>query len=204
MYKMAKVLPRNNGSYLVNSYKETRKALFWAKFWGWLCIPCCCMGCICLAPATVMSSMLEDLAKLIKIYTPEKLKEVAKDIDIEQDLFIQACNVVNVKATKVFPNIKLMDCLCLIDKKLESMLDYYSSSFDYFGNKAEKDAYMTLVYNTYIELGGNVNVIVFGYPEYMARFNDPTSDKMMVIFHKLTTKTQLASFVFSYTSSNLK
>ena len=196
---MAKILPRSNGSYLVNSYNETRKALFWAKFWGWICVPCCCIGCMCLAPATILSGMIDDLSAIIKIYTSDKLKTISRDIDYEQDIFIQACNNVNAIALSVFPNIQLIDCMCVVDKKLGSMLEY-KANFDLFisSNKSEKDAYMIKVFTEYVKLEGNTKVIIYGYPEYMARIYDPTSDLMTNIFRKLSSKTQLASFVFSH------
>jgi hypothetical protein len=192
----AKIYPE--GSYLLRFSKEFKSNIFWGKFWGWMCMPVCCMGCICLLPAKIFEALIEDIQKIIKIYTPHGLTNLARRISDEQSIFMEACNIVNSKTQYIFPDVNLVDVICVMRPNLKSMLSMLYV-YDILGmNKQSKDAYLSQIYQEYTAKGGNENVIIYGLPEYLSRFNDPTCDKMLNLFKKLASETQLSNFVFSH------
>ena len=185
------------GSYLLRFSKELRKNLFWGNFWGWLCMPVCCMGCICLLPAKIYEVLVEDIKKIIKIYTPDGLSRLSRKISIEHTLFLEACVIVNATSGNIFPDVNLVDVLCVVNSNLKTMLSMFYL-FELGFNKKNKDEYLLKIYQEYTAKGGNENVIIYGLPEYLARFYDPTCDKMLTLFNKIARETQLSCFVMAH------
>ena len=194
----AKIHPE--GSILLKTLSNIEKNLFWAKFWGWLCMPVCCMGCICIIPAKVYEELIIDLKKIIKLYTPKKLEIIAKDISREQSIFIDACIEINKTCEQIYPNTTLYDALCVTIPNFKTMIGISSRSRDYVSNvdKVAADAYASKAYSVYIEKGGDINSVIYGLPEYLCTIYDPTCDTMSNLYKKIYTNTQLSQYVLSH------
>ena len=185
------------GSTLVSSCNQIKTSITCGKVWGWLCMPICCAGFICLIPSYAFESMLTELKKIVALYTPEVLNGLAKDISREEDIFLKACTKVNETETMIFPNIRLIDVICAADQKASTMLMQYANTYE-FTNKQQQHEYSLKVFDQYIINDGNSNVIIFGFPEYMARLYDVSSPKMTTLLKNLANKTQLHVYVFSH------
>ena len=81
------------------------------------------------------------------------------------------------------------------------MVNLNESSYDLYMSKVAKDAraeYLRNVHEVYIRKGGDVNIIIYGLPEYLCLIYDPTSETMSRLYKNNYTETQLSYFVLSH------
>ena len=192
------------GSYLLREHSNMKKNMFWLKFWGWTCMPCCCMGCICILPAKLYEDLVKDVSKIVKIYTAPFLNKLAKGISDQQKIFLEATLSVNSTTTKIFPDVSLLDVLYVAQPNIQKMMpfDYNYKLFDALDEKnVDKKKYIMDIYKVYKGNGGDENYIIFGLPEYLARFHDISSNFMLKTFKLISSETQLSVFIFSHKAS---
>lgn len=198
-----------NYSRIVMSLEKTQKGIFWSKCCGISCMLCCCLGCICYLSAKAIDIMLEDVNAIIGFYTKKILNNLAILINIQQKLFIQACCNVNeiTNSLDIISDLRLIDVICENDQKIASILqiNYHSvkslnlaRNIIFPDNKNYNKEYLLKVYNEYIKLGGDISPIIYGFPEYMTLYYDPTSEYMLNLYKKILSQNQLNHLILSY------
>jgi hypothetical protein len=195
---MARCVPANEqeGSRLVSSLKTMKRSTFWGKFFGCLCMPFMCAGLVCCIPALVLEDTISSLQNVITYYTVPILDKLREKVDGEQRLFLDACSNVNTstEGPSIISNMTLIEIIRQVDSKIGALLNdpgMVPSLTFLITNQKGKEQYRLDVYNEYIKLGGNISVIIFGLPEYMAIIMDPTCDKMCKMYSNVMHDSQL-------------
>jgi len=199
----------SNNSRIINYIEETQKGIFWSKCCGISCLLCCCCGLICYLSAKVIEDALEDIYAIVAFYTKKNLNILALLIDREQKLFIKACVNINdtVDANDIIPDLKLINVICEYDQKIANILEinYHSvkttklsRNIIFPDNKNYNKEYMLKIYNEYIKLGGNISPIIYGFPEYMAIYYNPTCEFMLSLYRKILGQNQINHLILSY------
>lgn len=163
--------------------KKGRKDSFVLKFLGYLCIPCCCAGCICLGLATEVSAAAQLYVQLIEFYGGIVLaRQMAARVRQQANIFRDAVIHVNNSTTSslsIDPNLTLLDLVRYYNPRFNetcrrsSCLAILDTIQDMQKNRNK--AYYSSVWNTFIEMGGNPNTVIYGFIELILETSDPTS-----------------------------
>lgn len=194
-----------NASRIVVLYKIYKMSLFMTRCFGVLTLPCCFLGMICLALNEDDKRDMKYLFKIVDMYGVEVLNKLAPLVAKEHELFLRACREVNEGGgVTIYPNVTLLDALRVGMPSVGGVLCILDSSgLGRYGGGKDKEEYLGLVYKRYIELGGNIGMVVYGLPEYVAIIYDIRDHEYIGIteveyFRQITGATQLHELVMSY------
>lgn len=191
-------------SRLVIGLTSLKRYSFWAKFAGCLCMPFFCAGLACCVPAIALDDVKKKLECVVSsIYSPKVLHALRIKVDREQKIFMDACSNVIARTTPRFiiPRMTLIESIRATDRRIKEIVKDPSASFDLLIDRDTIDGrnqFKLDVYNEYVSLGGNMSVILYGLPEYMAFLVDPTSDFMMNLYSEVTVDSQLSRLMFEH------
>lgn len=203
-----------HASRVVAFAKICKKAIFIMKLLGVLGLPFCCFGLVCLAYNVNNGNDIGYIYKVVAMYGEEVLNKLAPLVAKEHALFLRACREVNegVDIT-IYPNVTLLDALRVGMPSVGCVIQ--SVDYDYLGYVngggcvavKSKNEYLGLVYKKYIELGGKVEVVVYGLAEYVAIIHDVGDISVrngfgdasgIEYFKRISGATQLNELVMSY------
>lgn len=186
---MCKIHPENE-SLVVQASRENKSDAFWMKVFGFVAMPCCCIGLSCFGVSSISQAFAERYANIVKFYGGENNCNVIKNkIDKEIDIFnrsIIEVRCLNNPNLHIDPNITLLDIIKTSNTHLDNIIRQVCFT-RYITNKD----YSVAVWNKYVELGGNSNVVIYGLIEYLLTFNSSTSRMMEDFLNKLTSNTSL-------------
>lgn len=191
-------------SKIVTTYRTIKNYVNLGICCGWTWIPCFCAGLVCLITAKdVECTVTNKLRDIIEWYSADTLKVLGPRVRAQHDLFITACTNVNEKATKIFPNVNLIDAICAYDTTFGAVFNERKYSFDlsFLSNNNDKDdknKYLLDVYKEYIRLNGDSAPVIYGLPEYLAILYDPTCDIMLRYYDDITKPSQLSWMIMRY------
>lgn len=185
---MCKIHPEDE-SLIVLASNENKSDAFWMKCFGFLALPCCCIGLSCFGISSISKDFAEKYANIVKFYGGiEKCNLIKKKVDIEIDLFNRS--VMDIRNSEpnlhIDPNVTLFDLIRQNNKQLSEI----TTRLMYFKYITSKE-YATTLWNRYLELGGNSNLIIYGLIEYLLTFNSSTSKMMEVFIHNVCSNTPL-------------
>ena len=186
---------RNKESEIILAMKDCRKQAFWFKFTGWLCIPWCCLGSICLVAGYSPDEFAAKFAEVISLYGGrDSVRVLAERVHKEITIFRTAVTEVNysVDPTEIRANIDLFDVICDHNPRINAL-----RSNKYILSNHNKN-YSHLVWNAYMKHGGNYSVIVYGIIEYMCIKYEPTSSLVEVYLNNVTNHTSLRVEVLAH------
>lgn len=178
-------------SRIVEFYDANRKQIAQSRILGWIYTPLCCAGMICRSEATIQKNNTKYIDKIVSMYSRDELQNLAPKVADEHQLFLKAATEVNIIALKenkrIFPHITLIDVLgsqIPIITSISKEFEFWSANTD------EKKEYLQKIYKTYIELGGNISVAIYGLPELIAINIDLTKDGYIRMFDGIDTEKQ--------------
>lgn len=161
---------------------KNKSNAIWLKISGWLCIPCCCAGATCLAMYPYINEFAILYKRLIEFYggvIPTRV--VAQKIFVQKELFTQAVIAVNnfCEPFIIDPKMNLLDLVKEFHPKFKVLLndEILNTFLQITRNGQSHKDYKKLVWTKYIELGGNSNIFIYGFIEYIIGEIDPTSDR---------------------------
>ncbi|KAG2424960.1 hypothetical protein HXX76_014118 [Chlamydomonas incerta] len=154
---------------------------------GCLLLPCCCTGLLAIVPAVELADQKRRINKAIAIYGSRKACQVlGKHIQQEIQFFTGAMSEVNATcgALEVQRGVQLMTIIAFTHPRLREVLENSGSTISRFlvlnhGNAAEKPPYLQKVWDAYVKKGGNYEVVVYGFLEYLCCTHEPTSNYVM-------------------------
>ena len=147
------------GSRLVDEYNRLNKLIILGKVTGCLCLPACCLGISCLGISFAMEDVdAKPLKYIIDLYTIPILDKLRHMIDFEEYLLNK---VPRQQAVTV------LDVVSVYDHDIRDLL----VEFGLIKPNNNND-YMNNIYQDYIRIGGNPNVIIYGLPEYLCKLYD--------------------------------
>lgn len=168
---MCSVHPNVPESAIVATAKSQAKTTFWLKFFGWLCVPMCCLGFACIGSAMLTEEIKDKFNKLIDFYGGiNHVRMIAVRVRIEANLFRRAVTKVN---KEVSPRIIISDInlVTVIKDMVPTFKAVCPRSFDGEHNTN----YSKAIWDAYLEMGGNYHAVIYGLVEYMCTISDPTS-----------------------------
>lgn len=186
---MCRIHPENE-SLIVQASCENKSDAFWMKVFGFVAMPCCCIGLSCFGVSSISQAFAERYAYIVKFYGGVNHCNLIKNkVDKEIDIFNRS--ILDVRCSNnpnlhIDPNITLLDIIRTCNTHLDDILRHVC-----FTNYITNKDYSVAVWEKYVELGGNSNVIIYGLIEYLLTFNCSTSKKMEVFVNNLTTNTSL-------------
>lgn len=193
---MNKVEPmRNTESAIVLAKKVCEKQTFWLKLSGWICLPCCCIGCACLAAGYIPEAFAKKFADVIEFYGgKDAVRGLAERVRKEIRIFRAAITEVNnsVDPKDIRADIDLFDVICDHNPKIDAL-----RSNKYILMSHDKN-YSKLVWDAYQKHGGNYHVVVYGLIEYMCIKYEPTCSIVEVYINNMTGDTSLRVEVLSH------
>ncbi len=200
---MAKCFPApttDKSSRIVTAFKSQKQSSVWSWICGVLCCPFFCSGLVCCMNAIHMEEILTELRNIIAFYTAPVLSQLREKVDKEQKLFLDACMTVNTmtEGKYIISNIRLIDVIRKTDTTIASWVlqpNTIASVFKVDLDNEGTTKYIIDVFTEYIRIGGNVSVIMYGLPEYLAIVMDPTCDAMLRTYKNIMCDTQMYRFI---------
>lgn len=181
-YIMAKITPTpTNKSFLEIARSSCGSDSFWLKVAGYLCMPVCCIGCSCLFADKSMTEWKDKYDAIIALYGgKQKVKELSAKIANELRLFGTARTVANTKVSPhiIVRDVNMLDIIFCANPLVRQIMGAITLEALVIFDRKERNEYFTVVWNEYVNLGGNYHVIVYGIMEYLAMICDPTSRVM--------------------------
>lgn len=187
-------------SALVAAFQSTKRNIFWAKFMGYLCMPCCCVGMACLLGATEPDAILKVLKHVIAFYgDKDNCKRLSQMVAKEQAIFRECIGKVNstINPACIDTKIHLLQLICMMDAKFGAIHgnDKFSLSLSLFlvddQKKRMQEQYYSELWAAYKAMGGNEHVIMYGIGEYICDMYDASSLIAQGYLVKLVGPTQL-------------
>ena len=169
--------PTPSVSYIELAAKSTKSTNFWLKFWGYLCIPACCVGCVCLGVSLEIGEIALLYSKLVDFYGGVIIaRQMANRIRIQKQIFKEAVIHVNNTFENIDPNLTIFDLVRKYNHRFNAVFaqDTLESMFN---SSAHYTAYYKAVWDTFIEMQGNPNTVIYGFIECILENVDPTSLK---------------------------
>lgn len=180
--------------------RKNKKDSILLKILGVLCVPCCCAGCICMALSTEVTTYAQLYARLIDFYggivlARQMATRVRKQIQIFEEAVRHVNNTSDPKTLSIDPQLTLFD-----------LIRYYNTRFNEVCKSASaggileaiqdlqrnsKRAYHSAVYNTFIQMGGNPDDVIYGFIELLLETADPTSTFAIGYVKQILTNTSL-------------
>lgn len=188
-----------SGSCIIGTRNVHAKQTFLLKLSGWLCVPCFCSGCVCLAISSATEDIRSKYDAVIKFYGGEKIVvNIAEKVKVQTLIFRHAVTEVNkvVNPRNIVADIDMfMMCkdMCPLFKAVSVTTLH---SFISVANKSE--SYVVNVWNKYLELGGNYHIVIYGIIEYLCTVADPTSIYVTKYVDLLIKDTAFRSEVLSH------
>lgn len=181
--KMVRVSPTDKlpKSLIEQAANKTKSDTLWAKIGGYLCLPCCCLGLVCLGMSEEYNGESLLYSRLVVFYGGEVLtRTIAQKVRAEMALFSQAVIAINKTCDplKIENNLTLIELVKEFNPKFKTLTkSSYSSLFDALENlEYRKDKiYKQLVWDYYIAIGGNMNTVVYGFIECMIIKSGPSN-----------------------------
>jgi hypothetical protein len=154
------------------------------KLYNALSYLCCC--CCCFAMVKCMDEVFDLLDAVVKKFGKSRLNAMRKWVLEEKFKFDLACVKVGTKQGGIRYDVNMISMiqsgnLELFRSLLLDRVFIYSS----FGVNHKMTEYRKSVYDTYLELGGSVDVLKRCLPEVLAEYYDPTSTSMSKFYNLL-------------------
>ena len=159
-------------SLLVLTAEICKKERDTMRLLGLLCMPCFCVGFACLFPSIMIGEISGRYAKLVEFYGgKERARLVAKAVRREKSLFREA--VASVEDSSAAPELDLLDLVKHNNAHFNAML---CGTTDIWNVNDSDKPYRDAVWNEYRRLGGNGQVVIHGFLEYLLHTMAPTSE----------------------------
>lgn len=187
---------------LMSTYKKTYVAF---NITGACCLPVCCIGLACLAPAQVIGHVLEQYDDVIYTYGgPTSLTVLADKIRNERVIFRDAVTIINqlCDPTIIDSDITLLDVIIQINPRIRHIINNSrcigSTLLGIFNKNEKNNEYASLIWNEYEKKGGNYTVIIYGLIEYLCQLHDPTSQYVINFVEKFNVDSALRTECLQY------
>ena len=178
-----KTLPLPTASRIELAAKE--KGLLW-KVLGVLCVPVCCVGCLCVVASAQLAKAAELYGRLVEFYGGvAAARRMAARVRNQAKLFDQAVIAVNSRGGDIDPRLTLLELVRHARPRFRTVCP--SHHFLRGTHKAYNDA----VWSAFIEAGGEPDVVVHGFIELILETADPTSTSAMAYADLILTNTSL-------------
>lgn len=162
-------------SKIVAAGKNNRMSAVFLKLSGWLCLPFCCVGYVCLAPGYICDTLSDNCKKLIELYGGSaRLQILAQKIAKELEIFRDAVTLANtvVQPSVIRPDITIIDVIADMNPRIGPIIRNDISLILFPNNN---NSYSTEIWKNYQNDGGNYHVIVYGLIEYLFTVYPPDS-----------------------------
>lgn len=154
-------------SLLLTEAASARSQARCVRCLGWSCVPCCCVGCLCLMQVGEVDAQLRRADAIVAFYGgAEGCKAAADGVRREQGLFIDAVNRVRALGGPVYPGVTLLDCLAYADAS-GNLARALPNRVWLTRSSGARDQYLAAVHAEYVALGGDGRRVIFGLPEYL-------------------------------------
>ena len=167
--------PKPSVSLLELAAKSSGSTSFWLKFWGYLGIPVCCLGCVCLGASLEITEISSLYSKLVDFYGGVIMtRQMANRVQIQKKIFRDAVIHVNSTFEHIDPNLTIFNLVRKFNHRFNAV--FAQDTLEYiFKSKTDYTAYYKAVWDTFIEMEGNPNTIIYGFIECIIDHVDPTS-----------------------------
>ena len=194
-------------SVVLDTFKTLKRQSGALQLFGWLCMPCCCVGAACLAPATQLAAIKDKYAKVVALYGgAAECKRLAALVIAQLNVFRKAVTEVNGSCDPLVIKADLMlhEVIAHVHPRIGKLIRDSNTltgrlmSIQQATDTRLKDQYLINVYEAYTRLGGDYRVIVYGYPEYVARMYEPTCSIVEAYLDSFTKDTSFRAECLSH------
>lgn len=191
------------GSNILKIVSSHRKAYLACNVTGVCCIPFCCVGLACLAPAQMIHHILEQYDDVIHTYGgPKSLTVLADKIRKERVIFRDALTIVNRSCDPniIDPDITLLDVIMQMQPRIGQIIqNSRCAGAQLLGILQKKNyAYTSVIWNAYEKREGNYSVIIYGLIEYLCQLYEPTSQYVINFVEKFNVDSALRTECLHY------
>lgn len=190
-------------SVVVETIKVNSRRAVGLNIAGVCCVPACCIGVTCLATAQIIAPIVEDYKDVCASYGGEaNMHSIGERIRRQTTIFRAAVNQINKTCDPeiIDTNICLLDVISDMNPRTGQIIN----NSNYPGSrllgimKKKNDGYTNQIWNTYKEMGGDHQIVVYGLIEYLCQNFDPTSQYVMNLVQKFNRDSPLRTHCFDH------
>ena len=164
-------------------------------------LPCLCIGLIPLSKVGEDQNEMRHLHRIVDTYGEKTLKRLSPAVLNEHKIFLKACIEVNETTKQVFPTATLLDAIEVGLPGIGYILNYIRHQD--MNMTQDKRTYLSNVFVKYNQLGGKIDIVIYGLPEYILLIYPEINSIVKAYYTAICGQTQLRELVMSYKDSAL-